>query len=304
MSSNMGRMPSKARALTVDTAYGAVDPDKPLTPGDPRYVDLSNARGDENLPESITSCICHTPADTWHRQLVTGYSGCGKSTELKRLQWLLDQVGFFTVYLDIEKTLDLTDIEYLDVLVAIAHALDETARGRNLGISSKLVKTVDDWFAETVLTKEEQRDVERALQTEYGMGLDVKMLLFALMKAVFTGQIRSGSKTRKETRRKLEQRLPVLTERLNELVDNITVQAVKQGYKGLVVIVDSLEKMHHTMLEDGQINSGLLFVKHAEPLKALNCHVVYTVPASLVSDYNLKTLRRNRCDPDGQGYRG
>jgi energy-coupling factor transporter ATP-binding protein EcfA2 len=272
---------------TVDAAYGAVDPDVPLEAGDPRYVDLNSARGDECLPALIAHRVRRTPATTWHRQLVTGHRGSGKSTELKCLQGLLDQADFFTVYLDVEETLDLADVEYLDVLVAVARALDETARARKLRISSKLVKAVGDWFAETVLTEEEREDVDLTLQTEFGVGLDVKIPLFARMMAAITGQIRSGGSARKETRRKLERRLPVLMERLNELVDNVTVQAVKKGYKGLVIIVDSLEKMHLTFLEGGQTNHSLLFVEHSEQLKALRCHVVYTVPISLLYDRNL-----------------
>jgi hypothetical protein len=135
---------SDARELprTVDAAYGAVDPDVPLEPGDPRYVDLNSARGDESLPAFIARRVRRTPANTWHRQLVTGHRGSGKSTELKCLQGLLDQASFFTVYIDVEETLDLADVEYLDVLVAVARALDETARAKKLRISKKLIEAV------------------------------------------------------------------------------------------------------------------------------------------------------------------
>jgi len=106
--------------------------------------------------------------------------------------------------------------------------------------------------------------------------------------AAITGQIRSGGSARKETRHRLERRLPVLMERLNELVGNVTVQAIKRDYKGLVVIVDSLEKMHLTFSkEGGHTSHSLLFVEHSEQLKALNCHIVYTVPISLLYDRNL-----------------
>ena len=148
---------------TVDAAYGAVDPDVPLEAGDPRYVDLSSARGDENLAANIARGIQLTPEGRWCCQLVTGHRGSGKSTELKCLQGRLDQAGFFTVYLDVAETLDLADVEYLDVLVAVARALDETARAKKLRISDKLVKAVGDWFAETVLTEEKRRDVDLTL---------------------------------------------------------------------------------------------------------------------------------------------
>ena len=278
---------SDARELarTVDAAYGAVDPEVPLEPGDPRYVDLNSARGDENLAANIARSIQLTPEGGWYCQLVTGHRGSGKSTELKCLQGRLDETGFFTVYLDVEETLDLADVEYLDVLVAVARALDETARAKKLRISDKLVKAVGDWFAETVLTEEQQREVDLTLQTEYGVGLELPLL--ARMLAAVTGQIRSGGSAREVTRQKLERRLPVLMERLNELVDNVTVRARNKGYRGLVIIVDSLEKMPLKMLESGHTNHSLLFVEHAEQLKALRCHLVYTVPISLLHNRNL-----------------
>jgi len=207
----------QALPRTVDAAYGAVDPDVPLEPGDPRYVDLNSARGDECLPALIARRVRRTPDYSWHRQLVTGHRSSGKSTELKCLQGLLDDVRFLTVYLDVEETLDLADVEYLDVLVAVARALDETARAHKLHVSDKLVKAIGDWFAEKVLTEEERRDVDLTLKTEYGVGLDVKLPLFARMMAAVTGQIRT--------------------------------------------------------------NHSLLFVEHAEQLKALNCHVVTPCPS-------------------------
>ena len=61
-------------------------------------------------------------------------------------------------------------------------------------------------------------------------------------------------------------------------MDNVTVQAVKKGYKGLMVIVGSLEKMHLTFLEGRHTNHSLLFVEHAEQLKALRCS--FNIPAT------------------------
>ena len=82
---------SRTLPTTAEDAYGAVDPDVPLEPGDPRYVDLNSARGDECLPTLIARRVRRTPGITWHRQLVTGHRGSGKSTELKCLQGLLDR---------------------------------------------------------------------------------------------------------------------------------------------------------------------------------------------------------------------
>jgi hypothetical protein len=45
--------------------------------------------------------------------------------------------------------------------------------------------------------------------------------------------------------------------------------------------------MHLTFQEEGHTSHSLLFVEHSEQLKALRCHVVYTVPISLLYNRNL-----------------
>lgn len=53
-----------------------------------------------------------------------------------------------------------------------------------------------------------------------------------------------------------------------------------------MVLVDNLEKMQ--LLErESEPSHSFLFVRHAEQLKAPRCHLVYTVPVSLVFNANL-----------------
>ena len=46
--------------------------------------------------------------------------------------------------------------------------------------------------------------------------------------------------------------------------------------------MDGLEKMHYKIYPDGQSSHSELFVQHAEQLKAPRCHILYTVPISLL----------------------
>jgi hypothetical protein len=85
----------------------------------------------------------------------------------------------------------------------------------------------------------------------------------------------------------LEQELGVFIQRLNSLLIEARRQVEKKGHKDMVVIVDGLEKMHYRELPEGQSSHSALFVHHAEQLKAPQCHIVYTVPISLVFNANL-----------------
>lgn len=270
---------------TVDEAYHACHPDLALEAGDPRYVPLTPVRGGFDLAVTITHNIRRTPPGFFHQQLVTGHRGCGKSTELKQLQARLRQEEYFAVYVDAEALLDLGDLTYLDVLVALTQELEGALRGEKVALSQSLRQDLDEWFADVILTEEQRRDVERSLQTDFGIGAQVPVL--ARMLAAITGQIRSGSSRRVEIRRQLEQNLGVFIQRLNGLVDDARVRLGRKGWKDLVFIVDGLEKMHYAPLPDGQSTHSALFVAHAEQLKSIHSHVIYTVPISLVFNANL-----------------
>jgi hypothetical protein len=94
-------------ARTPTDAYVAVNPDEALPSGDERYVPLDAVRGIRNVAQSLTALIKAGEeafrtgmSNDYARFLVTGHSGCGKTTELYRLQDLLMQAGFAVVYFD------------------------------------------------------------------------------------------------------------------------------------------------------------------------------------------------------------
>lgn len=273
-------------AATIEELYQFVNPDMALPPEDPRYVDLSPARGSEDIVALVARRIHVQKAPYYHRQLLTGHRGSGKSTELHRLEDRLRKDGFLIAYLDVELSLDIADVEYLDLIVAMAYALDKAAHDNKLKINPQLLKDVTGWFAEVLLTEEERQEAELGLDVEAGIGAEIPLLAKVLTQVM--GKIRSGSVNRREVRQKLEPQLQTLFTRLELLVDNITIQAQKQGLKGVVIIVDSLEKMPLKVLnEQGLTNHSLLFVEHAEQIKSLPCHTIYTVPVSLLNDRNL-----------------
>jgi hypothetical protein len=52
--------------------------------------------------------------------------GCGKSTELSRLQNELKQEKFYVVYFQATDDLDVEDVDITDILLAIAHQVSES----------------------------------------------------------------------------------------------------------------------------------------------------------------------------------
>lgn len=272
-------------AKTIIEIYQTVHPDQPLEVGDERYVDLSEVRGEDEFNRPLVRRISAAPSGSYLRHLITGHRGDGKSTELLRLKKSLEDANFLVAYLDIEQTLDLADVEYIDILVAVTYALTKLAEDNNLAVNEDLAIDIEDWFAETVFTKTEEHGAEITLGADYEAGLGIPGL--AKILASLTSRVRSGSATRKLIRQKMENRLDDLLNRIELFVDNVTHCVRENEQEGIVIIVDSLEKMPLLSDEHGRTNHSILFMEHAAQLKAIPCHTIYTVPVSLISDRNL-----------------
>lgn len=271
-------------ATNILDVYSTCHPERPLAPGDRRYVDLREVRGGEHLAANIYRRIRATDHPDYHQHLIIGHRGCGKSTELKQIQGYLEEQDLFCVYFDAENMLDVNDIEYLDVLLTIARVVHERLEEAGIHLPDDKLRHLDDWFADVILTRTEYESYEAALRTEFGVDVDTLLLRFLV---AATGVLRSGGKQRKEVRKQINQELNVFLQRLNDLLTLAQRNVAHAEYEGLVVIVDGLEKMPYRSIGNGQSNHSVFFVQHAEALKKPNCHILYTVPISLKMNQNL-----------------
>ena len=281
-------------ATELKSAYTECNPDVPLSAGNIRYVDLSKVRGEEqNFVDIIAKAINYNlPEDNkCYRQLVTGHRGCGKSTELLRLQTKLEQDKFFVVYFDVELMLNLGDIDYIDILLLIAHQVEAAFRKQEIDLDPTLLEDVYQWLADTVLSKERQKDIHANVGIEAETGVTIP--LFSKLLARVSAGIRSNDLERQEIRSTLRKEWYLFVEKLNTLLDQARTKARKNYYRDLVVIVDGLEKVFYEPERDGnghftgESTHSLLFIKHAEQLDIPNCHLIYTVPISLLFNANL-----------------
>lgn len=272
-------------ATNLDEVYRACDPDKPLAATDERYVDLSEARGTKVIAKTIARSISRCDAAQFHQQLLTGHRGSGKSTELLRLKAELETQNFFVVYIDVEELLDLVDLDYLDVLLSIAKETENVLRNNDIMLNEALLGDISDWFSDRVVEKNESHELAGAVKTQAEAGVVIPF--FARLLTSLTAEIKTASSRRTTTRQNLERELAVFIEKLNVLIDDARNKVRKRGHKDLVLIVDGLEKMHYRLLEDKKSTHEHLFVLHAEQLKAPKCHIVYTMPISLVYNANL-----------------
>jgi ABC-type iron transport system FetAB ATPase subunit len=79
------------------------------------YIDFSEVRG-EDIIRTIKDHIDWNINDPTCN-LFTGHIGCGKSTELLRLQVELEAADFHVVYFESSEDLEITDVDIADVFL-------------------------------------------------------------------------------------------------------------------------------------------------------------------------------------------
>jgi hypothetical protein len=112
------------------------------------------------------------------------------------------------------------------------------------------------------------------------------------------GEITTKAKSDATLREKLNQffgpQKTQLLEAINqELLEPAIASLKQQGKKGLVVIVDNLDRLDSRQKPFGRPQQEYLFVDQGEYLTKLNCHLVYTMPLALKfsNDYGNLTQR-------------
>ena len=275
-------------ARTTQEAYRNCDPGKPLLPGDEAYVDLSAVR---NLDMSFVNRIAWTVEasesnpGSIHTWLISGHRGCGKSTELLRVRGELERQGWAVAYFDAFALLEQSDLEAPDVMVALCEQVAELAARDGEGFDGQSLQLVYDYFGTEEIVRESKRGAE--IQTE--AGADVGGGLAGILKLFvkFRANMKGSEEVRKGYRREIEKNFGAFSARLATLVDSAERALKAKGKRGLVVIVDSLEKLPYTVEEGKRSSHEQFFQLNSDMLKCPPCRVFYTVPITLTTEEQL-----------------
>ncbi len=279
-------MTTSRLATSLKEVFNTANP-IPLQSGDPRYVDCTAVRGNEDAVTLLFNAI-HWSDQPATAQLFTGHRGCGKSTELFRLQKRLEDAGYAVIYFGADEAIDVEDVIYSDVLVAIAQQVYRGLRDLGVELDDELLEDVFKWFAEVVYEKANTREFQAELAAEFSLG--PKIPLLAQLLAKITGQLRTGVESRQQIRTRLDPQIAHLIERINLLIMRGVGTLRRQGKAGLVIIVDNLDRIPFRKLDTERSNHDALYIEHGEALRSLRCHLVYTVPIASLYSKNVKML--------------
>lgn len=239
------------------------------------YIDFSSVRGG-NIIKEVGRTITRLSPDNPTCQLFTGHIGCGKSTELQRLKTELEQQEFHVVYFESSQVLEMADVDVTDILLAIARSVSESLEAINIKLRPGYFTNLFTDIAELLQTPIEFSEAKFSLPGKI---------------AEITAKTKDSPKLRSQLRQYLEPRTNGILEAINqEIFAPGTERLKQQGKKGLVVIVDNLDRLDNSVKPTGQIQPEYLFVERGEQLKQLHCHLVYTVPLFLIFSNSLGRL--------------
>lgn len=148
------------RAKTLKEAYRACDV-KPLT-GESiarYYVDLSAVPNTEAIEGVSTDLDIHEPGE-FDTILFTGHRGCGKTTELKRIQSQCEN-AYRVIYTEFDWERDVNDAEYTDIYLLFIKKIADDLTALRLKLDTKLLDCFEAWFKD--VTEETEATVQSSV---------------------------------------------------------------------------------------------------------------------------------------------
>ena len=275
------------RAKTLKEAYHACDV-KPLTGENARYyVDLSAVRNTVAIEGVSTDLDLQEPGE-FNTILFTGHRGCGKSTELKRIQSKCEN-EYRVIYIEFDLELDVNDAEYTDLYLLFIKKVADDLTELRLTFDPKLLESFELWFKD--VTKETEATVQSSVSIETEASAGAEIPFISKLAAKLIGQIRGSSQQKKVIRETLQRNLSRLQTDINLLLkdafDKLKCQDPNLYPKGFLVIVDNLDRIPPS-------GGNHLFFDYAPQLQELDCTIIYTVPISVIYSYkNVSNLFGN-----------
>ncbi|MEH1874853.1 P-loop NTPase fold protein [Nostoc sp.] len=268
------------------------------------YVDLSAVRKTSAI-EQVSQILDFQEPTDFRTILFTGHRGCGKSTELKRIQKQWEE-QYHVIYLGVNEERDINDARYTDLYLIVIKQVEFELRKLGLKFDTKLLENFESWFKD--ITKETEETVERSVSIEGEATLKPEAPFIAKLMVKLLAQIKGSDKQKTTIRQTLEKDLSRLKADINLLLGDAYVKLRKKfpQYKGLLIIFDNMDRVPPTIAEH-------LFFDYAPQLQELDCTIIYTVPISvlcspknplnqfdgnphIVPMVDIYQLERDRCD--------
>lgn len=204
---------------------------------------------------------------TNNKIIFSGHRGCGKSTLLAEVKRNLDD-RFFVVFFSISEMIEISDVNHVNILFAIAVSLMEEAENKKIEIKKEIKEKFYKWFA--TKTKTEIDEFKAEIETGFK---------FTNLLAWIKGVLKTNSTIRNEIKTEYERNISSLVQRINEIAIVIEQASEKQ----IVIIIDDLDKLDLTQVND-------IFLGHIKALFSPAFRLLMTIPIAALKEVSLVAI--------------
>ena len=204
-------------------------------------------------------------------------SGCGKSTELLRTAAFLHHPDrYYVIPLDCLEKLDINNLEYPDVLLALAAALlERLEQEEGIIIDYVFLSRLENWFTKRVeVHNTALRDF--AAEVKAGAKMQTGLLWLGKLFKELTSKINVGSSYREELRLIVRNNFTEFAEAFNQLIlaSEEKIRSADKG-KRILFTVDGTDRLD-------QKDAPKFFVEDVHQLTQINGLFIYCAPVHLL----------------------
>lgn len=256
------------------------------------YCDSVVKAREWDIVSDMTYRFQHTNKDNL-KILLTGHMGSGKTTELYRFREGVKD-NYKVVVIDVEKELDKTSIDYIDLIFTMMSSVLEANREllENTDSFAEFEKIYAYWCSERVISSDnsQSRATELGLIEEIGVqskaSLPFSKMFSLLMKVSEKGKaiFRTSSDSKVSIRLCISKSLDELVIAINRLIAGINRILMEKENKKLLLIVENLDKVDNLLLKD-------LFIDHRKTLLMINANIIFTYSMFMLYSNSYKAVR-------------
>ncbi len=257
-----------------------IDFEEALAPNDPRNVETAIARGSEAMLERLAAKFgvglnppSFYPPGKRH-VLFFGHIGSGKSTELRRYaEQLAGAERFFVVQLDVSIELDRNNLQYADVLMALARAMLKRLHDNQIAFPAAKLEPLEHWFTEQVVTEELRKELGIAIDAGANIGGGIPGLINLFTKSI--SSFKSNTTHKEALRTVVRNGFTQFVTAFNALLGDAEHKLAEHKLgRRILFIIDGTDKLNS---ED----SRRFFVSDASQLLEIGALVLYTAPLNM-----------------------
>ena len=203
--------------------------------------------------------------------IFTGHRGCVKSTLLNEFAGQMRKQQHFVVFFSIAEMVEMSDVNHVNILYAIALMLLSKATKLQVPIPDATKNNLLNWFTET-----KSQTYTDQLKQEMSLGVNVLEFL--------QGKLQKEDTFRQEIKVTYERRVS----ELSNTIDSIAAAIQSATDKEVLVIIDDLDKLDLSVVE-------AIYRDNINALFSPNMRIIFTIPISVVREPGLLATLQSFC---------